>query len=161
MTQPANEQQDALVSLWTDLQAQRERIAKIAEPTPKKALAELSDTGLSLTSDLISYFLQFRSYVSESFEDIDARISDLEDGAADAGGLTDEEVAMILNLATMCEAFVTVVKDTSTSISPDARKKIDEALALVAQVRSWVEDRLSEDEDADDVEDQLPTDGAA
>jgi hypothetical protein len=150
MTQPVTEQQDALVSLWTDLRAQRERIAKISEPTPKKALTELSDTGLSVTEDLVAYFLQFRQYVSESFEDIDVRLSELEAGS-DAAVLTDEEAAMIMQLATTCEAFVVLVKETSTSISPDARKRIDEALALVGQVRGWVDERMSEeDQDEDD-----------
>ena len=57
---------------------------------------------------------------------------------------------MILNLCSMCEAFVRIVKDTSTSISPEARVKIDEALTLVVQVREWVPTRVGEDEGDED-----------
>lgn len=144
------EQQDALANLYNDVRQQRERIGKIADPTPKKALTELSDTGLSVMQDLVGYLLSFRQYVSESLQDVDERLSELE--VEVPAGLTDEEATMILNLASMCEAFVRIVKDTSTSVSPEARAKFDEALALVAQVREWVPTRLADafDDDEDD-----------
>ena len=146
------EQQDALVVLFNDVRQQRERIGKIADPTPKKALTELSDTGLSVMEDLVGYLLSFRQYVSESLQDVDERLSDLEVEAP--SGLSDDEATMILGLASMCEAFVRIVADTSTSVSPEARAKFDEALALVAQVREWVPTRLADgfDDDEDDEE---------
>lgn len=149
MTQEATQQTDALVSLWTDVRQQRERIGKITDPTPKRALTELDDTALSVMQDLLEYFVQFRQYVSESLQDVDERLSDLE---ADGGsGLTDEEATMILNLCSMCEAFVRLVKDTSTSISPEARAKIDEALALVTQVREWVPTKVEPLDDEEEL----------
>jgi hypothetical protein len=137
-------QQDALDFLYADVRQQRDRISKIADPTAKKALTELGDTGLSVMEDLVAYLLSFRQYVSASLQDVDERLSDLE--VEVAAGLSDEEAAMILNLCSMCEAFVRIVKDTSTSISPEARVKIDEALTLVVQVREWVPTRVGEDE---------------
>lgn len=137
-------QQDALDFLYADVRQQRDRISKISDPTAKKALTELGDTGLSVMEDLVAYLLSFRQYVSASLQDVDERLSDLE--VEVAAGLSDEEAAMILNLCSMCEAFVRIVKDTSTSISPEARVKIDEALTLVVQVREWVPTRLGEDE---------------
>lgn len=144
------EQQDALVVLFNDVRHQRDRIGKIADPTPKKALTELSDTGLSVMEDLVGYLLNFRQYVSESLQDVDERLSDLE--VETPSGLSDDEATMILNLASMCEAFVRIVADTSTSVSAEARAKFDEALALVAQVREWVPTRLAEGFDEDDDE---------
>ena len=91
------EQQDALANLYNDVRQQRERIGKIAEPTPKKALTELSDTGLSVMQDLVGYLLSFRQYVSESLQDVDERLSELE--VEVPAGLSDEEATMILNLA--------------------------------------------------------------
>lgn len=137
-------QQDALDFLYADVRAQRDRISKISDPTPKKAMTELGDTGLSVMEDLVAYLLSFRQYVSASLQDVDERLNDLEVEVAAA--LSDEEAAMILNLCSMCEAFVRIVKDTSTSISPEARVKIDEALTLVVQVREWVPTRLGEDD---------------
>lgn len=145
----ASEQQDALALLYNDVRQQRDRIAKIAEPTPKKALTELSDTGLSVMEDLVGYLLSFRQYVSESLQDVDERLSDLE--VDSPSGLSDDEATMILNLASMCEAFVRIVADTSMSMSPEAKAKVDEALALVTRVREWVPTRIAEfDEDEDE-----------
>lgn len=155
MTQETNEQQtDALASLWNDVRQQRDRIGKIAEPSPKKALTELSETGLSLTEDLVAYMLSFRQYVSDSLEDVDERLSLLESDAP--SGLSDDEATMILKLASVCEAFVRIVKETSTSISPEARAKIDEAMKLVDEVRAWVPTRIEsfDDEDGEDVDEE-------
>lgn len=145
---------DALVALWSDVRAQRQRISKIAEPTPKKVLGELSDTGLSVMEDLIGMFVQFRQYVGESLGDIDGRLNSLEEGAP-ASALDIEAAEMILRLAGTCEAFVRLVRDSSTSINADAQSKLDEAISLVEQVRSWVaenvdEDDLDDDADSDD-----------
>lgn len=154
---------DALVSLWSDVRAQRQRISKIADPTPKKVLGELSDTGLSVMEDLIGMFVQFRQYVSDSLGDVDSRLNALEDGAQPSA-LDLEAAEMILRLAGTCEAFVRLVRDSSTSINPEAQGKLDEAIALVEQVRAWVAenvdaDELEEDGDETDDEEELDADG--
>ena len=155
MTQQAQEQ-DALLALWNDVRQQRERLGKITDPTPKKALTELSETGLSVMEDLVAYVVSFRQYVSESLGDVDERLTDLEADAESAGGLSDDEATMILNLASTCEAFVRIVKETSTSISPEARTKIEEALSLVDQVRAWVPTRVvGFDDDFEDDDDAV------
>lgn len=146
-------EQDVLLGLWTDVRQQRERLSKIAEPTPKKALTELSDTGLSLVEDLVGYFVQFRQYVAESLQDIDERISALESDEAVVAALEPEEASMLLALAGTCEAFVRLIRDSSTSINDEAQKKLDEALALVEQTRVWVSERIDA-EPGDDADEQ-------
>lgn len=157
---------DALVSLWSDVRAQRQRISKIPDPTPKKVLSELSDTGLSVMEDLIGMFVQFRQYVSESLGDVDGRLNALEEGS-ESSVLDVEAAEMILRLAGTCEAFVRLIRDSSTSISGDAQEKLDEAIALVEQVRVWVtenvdSDELEMDEEGDeDAEEDLEADAVS
>jgi len=148
-------EQDSLMTLWADVQQQRVRLAKIAEPTPKKALSELSDTGLSVMEDLLSYLVSFRAYVGASLEDVDARLSVLEE---DSGGspplLSADEASMILALASTCEAFTIVIRDSSVSINDEAKQKLDETMALIVKVRAWVADSVDDDDDDDnDAED--------
>jgi len=154
LTQQQFEQEDALSNLWTDVRRQRERISKIAEPSPKKALLELNDTGLSMVEDLVSYFLQFRQYVSESLEDVDRRVGSLEDGADVPTLLGGEEATMILKLAATCEAFLHIIRDSSASINDGAEQKLVEAKALIDQVRDWVSENVDDDGD-DDLEEEL------
>lgn len=152
--------QDALVSLWTDVRSQRQRLAKLVEPTPKKVLSELSDTGLSVIEDVLGYFVQFRQYVSESLSDIDDRLSTLEDGQSFS--LDPDAAEMILRLAATCEAFVKLLRDSSTTVSAEAKDKLDEALALVEQTRAWVTENVDLDDDEDveeqDADDSEPSD---
>lgn len=152
-------EQDALMTLWADVQQQRARISKIAEPTPKKALTELSDTGLSVMEDLLSYLVSFRNYVGESLEDVDARLGALEeDSAGSPPMLSQEEAAMILTLASTCEAFTIVIRDSSVSINEEAKQKLDETMALVAKVRAWVADNV--DDEDDEAEDEVDEESA-
>ena len=137
---------DSLVALWSDVRSQRNRISKIADPTPKKVLIELSETGLSVMEDLIGMFVQFRQYVSESLGDIDGRLNSLEESGSAPPLLDEESAEMILRLAGTCEAFVRLVRDSSTSISGDAQEKLEEALSLVEEVRLWVSENIDEDE---------------
>lgn len=159
MTQEAVEVSDDLLSLLEDVRSQRTRIGKVTEPTAARALSELSGTGLSLTEDLIAYFVQFRQYVAESLEDVDGRLTALEaDGGADKPLLSRDEASMLLTLCNMCEAFSRVIRDTSASIADEAREKLDETDALVEQVRAWIEENLDPDEvgsDDADGEDEL------
>lgn len=156
-------EQDALMTLWADVQQQRARIGKIAEPTPKKALTELSDTGLSVMEDLLSYLVSFRNYVGESLEDVDARLGVLEeDSAGSPPLLAQEEAAMILTLASTCEAFTIVIRDSSVSINDEAKQKLDETMDLVAKVRAWVADNVEDDDDeTDDGDDEQSADEAS
>jgi hypothetical protein len=143
-------EQDALTNLWADVRLQRDRLGKIAEPTPKKVLSELSDTGLSVMEDLVGYFLQFRQYVSESLQDVDARLSTLE-AEAEPPILGEDEANMILSLAATCEVFVRLIRDSSASINSDAEQRLGEAMLLVERVREWVgENTADADDDADE-----------
>lgn len=158
-------EQDALTNLWADVRIQRDRLGKIAEPTPKKVLSELSDTGLSVMEDLVGYFLQFRQYVSESLQDVDARLSTLEEGAAPPL-LGEEEANMILSLAATCEVFVSLIRESSASINSDADQRLNEAMLLVERVREWVSENASQaDEDeeaeADDIAEEDEDEAAA
>jgi|GEM_PF-3313127 len=144
-------EQDTLVSLWADVRSQRQRLAKLVEPTPKKVLSELSDTGLSVIEDVLGYFVQFRQYISESFEDIDGRLTAIEEGQA-GFSLDPEAAEMILRLAATCEAFVKLLRDSSTTVSVEAKEKLDEALALVTETRNWVTENVDLDDDDDEDE---------
>lgn len=156
MTQETVESSDDLLSLLEDVRSQRTRIGKLTDPTPAKALSELNGTGLSLTEDLVAYFVQFRQYVAESLEDVDNRLSTLEaGGGSEKPLLSRDEATMLLTLCNMCEAFSRVIRETSASIADEARAKLDETDALVEQVRSWIEENL----DADDLAE--PTDDSA
>lgn len=146
---------DPLINLWSDVQQQRARIARIADPTPKKALTELNETGLSVMEELLSYLVGFRQYVSESLEDVDGRLGVLEDDVTVPPLLSQEEAAMILALSNACEAFTTVIRDSSVSINDEARQKLDETMALVARVRAWVAENI---EDGDDEADESAAD---
>lgn len=142
--------EDALMNLWADVQQQRARIAKVADPTPKKALTELNETGLSVMEELLSYLVSFRQYVSDSLEDVDGRLGVLEEDVTVPPLLSQEEAAMILALSNACEAFTTVIRDSSVSINDEARQKLDETMALVAKVRAWVAENMEDDEDEAD-----------
>lgn len=155
--QDTTTQQDALMDLWADVRSQRQRLDKIAEPTPRKVLSELSDTGLSAFEDMLGYLVNFRNYVSESLQDVDSRLSILESDAPDERPLLgEEEAAMILALCATCEAFNTVIRETSASITDEALAKLDETAALVEQVRAWVQANV--DDGSDDGDDDLPDD---
>ncbi|NBT36073.1 MAG: hypothetical protein EBT03_11155 [Betaproteobacteria bacterium] len=160
MNQPTDvTAQDPLTVLWADVQAQRARIAKIADPSPKKALTELGDTGLSLVEDLVAYLVNFQNYVGASLGDIDSRLSSLEEDSAGAPPLlSQEEANMLLTLAATCEALTTVIRDSSVSINAEAKEKLDSTLALVAQVRSWIAENVDDEEDDDEPEDEDASD---
>lgn len=150
---------DDLVALLEDVRSQRTRIGKLAEPTAARALSELSGTGLSLTEDLIAYFVQFRQYVAESLEDVDNRLSTLESGGGEEKPLLGrDEATMLLTLCNMCEAFSKVIRDTSASIADEARAKLDETDALVEQVRGWIEENLDTDDLAEPSDDPIDED---
>jgi hypothetical protein len=144
-------EQDALTNLWADVRLQRERLGKIAEPTPKKVLSELSDTGLSVMEDLVGYFLQFRQYVSDSLQDVDARLSTLEAGS-EPPILGEDEANMILSLAATCEVFVRLIRDSSASINSDADQRLSEAMLLVERVREWVSENTADTDEDDEAE---------
>lgn len=159
MTQEAAESSDDLIFLLEDVRSQRTRIDKLTDPTPAKALAELNGTGLSVTEDLIAYFVQFRQYVSDSLEDVDSRLSTLESGSGeDKPLLGREEATMLLTLCNMCEAFGKVIRDTSASIAEEALAKLDETDALVERVRAWIEENLDPDDLADPSDEPLGED---
>lgn len=152
---------DPLMSLWADVQQQRARIGRIQEPTPKKALTELSDTGLSVMEDLLSYLVTFRNYVSESLEDVDARLGVLEeDSSGSPPLLSPDEAGMLLQLAAACEAFTIVIRDSSVSINAEAKQKLDETLDLVKRVRAWVAENVDDGEDDEEDVDDAVEDGA-
>lgn len=148
------QQNDPLTTLYADVASQRERLARIADPSPKKVLAELTDTGLSVTQDLVAYVLQLRQYIAETFEDIDGRLGSLEEGEAQQTLIDPDAAQMILSLAGMCEGFVNMIRESSASITPEASKSLDEALQLVENVRAWVSENLGDEEDVseDDAE---------
>jgi hypothetical protein len=138
---------DGLAQIFLDLRKERDRIRRIQDGSPKKIFGEMADTAMSYLEDAIGYFIQFRNWTAETVNDIDGRITAIEDDQP-IPSLTKEDAAMLLDLAGRAESFAKIVGD-HPGISADVKREVEETLVRAQQVVAWVAENVEDDEDDD------------
>ena len=127
-------ERDGLLDLYMEIPKERERLRKIAEPSPKKVLQEVEGTLGSLLQDTVAVILQFREWVGQSLGHVDGRLNDLESEQGDEAALSEEEAEKILRLAGEAQALAEHALENSPDIKPEPKARFDSLLKLCAEV---------------------------
>lgn len=152
-------QEDPLLRLLADLAKDRERIRKVADPTAKKALMEVNATAMAYTQEHIGISLHrfqlLQNWAGGVFEDINQRLTALEDDIAIPAALSTDEAQLIVELCAMSKAYAQTSLEQSPELTAEAKaglERMSELSDLVLNIAADNAEDSGEDEEEEDDE---------